>query len=138
MRRTMSSVTWVSDESSMSMRIKLPAEFACCVRLNAIDSASSGEIFKSHLRKLDADVRLELARGDQVQQLVVYFRGLMRFSFRSDAFAERVNRNGDSLLVYILSHAYGIGNFHARNKTRTELDAKAGGLAETTQRAMVG
>ena len=72
-----------------------------------------GRLLKTHLRELDADVGVEAALGDGVEQFVVDIGGAMRLGLRGDALAERVERDGDALAVDRFGDAKRVGDFHA-------------------------
>ena len=74
----------------MSMRTKLPVDWACWARLVAMLFGEGGIEREAHLGELDADVGVELARCDAVEKLVVDVGGLVSLGFGGDAFAERV------------------------------------------------
>ncbi len=77
-----------------------------------------GGLFETHLRELDADVGVEAALGDGVEQVVVDVGGAVRFGRRGDAFAERVERDGDALAVDGFGYAKRIFGLHARDESR--------------------
>ena len=55
------------------------------------------------LRELDADVSVQLACFDCVEELVVDIRRFLRFGFRGYALAERVERSGDAFVIDALA-----------------------------------
>ena len=64
-----------------------------------MDSASSGDCSRAHLGELEADVGVEMAFNNGVEQLVVNVGGAMRLDLGCDAFAKRVEGNGNALPV---------------------------------------
>ena len=131
-RRTMSSVICVSDESSMSMRTKLPVRGH--VRESHGNRLGQWRVEReAHLRQLDADVGVELALGDGVEQAMVDIGCSERLCFGGDALAERIQRDMHALLVDGFGHAEGVFDLHPGDKARTELAADAGVLAEAAE-----
>ena len=82
-----------------------------------------GVLGEAHLGELDADVGVELARGDLIEKLVVDVGGAVRFVGGGDAFAERVERDVHALLVDLGADAERVFNFEAGDEARTELAA---------------
>ena len=99
-----------------------------------MDSASARlievRLRESHLGELEADVGVEMALGDGVKQLVVDGGGAMRLAFRGDAFAERVEGDGDALAVDGFGHAQSVFELHSGDKARAETCSESGVLAE--------
>ena len=126
MRRTMSSVTWVRDESSMSMRRKLPMDLACSVRLSGDRLGQRRVELEAHLGELDADVGVDVLRADLVEKLMVDVGGFLRLNFGTDAFAERIERDMDTLLIDGLGHTHCVVDLHAGHKAGTHPRGRSG------------
>ena len=121
----MSSVTWVSDESSMSMRTKLPVGTACSGRLSAMPSASAGESSSPICVSFTLMLAFSFSAAIQIQQLVVDLGRAVRLGLGTHAFAERVQRDQHSLVVQGFGHAQSVANLHPGHKARTHPPAKA-------------
>ena len=102
-----------------------------------MDSASDGGLLQAHLRELDADVGVEAALGDGVEQDVVDVGGAVRFGWRGDAFAERVKGDGDALAVDGFGDAQRVFGLHAGDESRIEASAQRGVLSESAKRAVM-
>ena len=92
-----------------------------------------GREVHAHLGELDADVGVQLARLDGIEQLVVDGRGGVGLFGYGDAFAERVERDGDALAVHLLGGGQGLLDRHAGNKAAGELATYSGTLRKRTK-----
>ena len=86
------------------------------------------------LREFDADVGVELAGFDGVEELVVDVGGFLRFGFGGDALAEGVEGGGDAFLVDALADGEDFFDRHAGDETAGHLSADGGALGEGTKR----
>ena len=102
-----------------------------------MDSASSRRLLQTHLREFDADVGVEAALGDGVEETVIDIGGAMRLSGRGDAFAEGVESDGDALAVDGFRDAKRVFGLHAGDESLIEAGAQRGVLKETAKRAIV-
>ena len=93
---------------------------------------------QAHLRELDADVRIQLALGDEVEQLVVDLGGEVGFGFGGDALAERVEGYRHALPVDGFGHAERIFDGCAGDEAGAEPRADARALGEAAQRTVAG
>ena len=94
-------------------------------------------LFEAHLRELDADVGVEGALGNGVEQSVIDVGSAVRLSGRSDAFAKRVERDGDALAVDGFRDAKRIFGLHACDESRIEPSSQRGVLTEAAKRTVV-
>ena len=138
MRRTMSSVTWVSgrvfhvDAEEVAGGVRM-------LREARSDGFGEGGIeCEAHLGELDADVGVEFARSDLIEKLVVDVGGLVSLFCSGDAFAERVERDMHALLVDLGADAKGVFDFKAGDETRAQLAADGGVLGKFAESAIVG
>ncbi len=89
-----------------------------------------GRLLQTHLRELDADVGVEAALGDGVEQVVVDVRGAVRLGGRSDAFAKGIESDRNALAVDGFSNAKRVFQLHAGDESRVEAGAQRGTLTE--------
>ena len=93
---------------------------------------------KPHLGELYADVGLEFAFADGVEQVMVNGCGGVRFSLCGDILAQRIESNKHPLPVEGLGHAQGVADLHTGHKPGTELAADSGALTEVAQFTIAG
>ncbi len=85
------------------------------------------------LREFYADVGVEGAGLDGIEELVVDGGGFAGFGFGGDAFAERVETDGDAFAVDLLAGGEGVFDGHAGDEAGGELASEGGALGETAE-----
>jgi len=93
---------------------------------------------EAHLGELYADVGVEFLRGDPLEEFVVDVGSTVGFSFRGNAFAERVECDEEALMVEFSGNAEGVADFHTGDEAGAHATAEFGVLAEVAQRTIVG
>jgi hypothetical protein len=89
-----------------------------------------GRLLKTHLSELDADVGVEAALGDGIEQVVVDVGGAVRLGGRGDAFAEGVESDGDALAVDGFGDTKRVFGLHAGDESCVEAGAQRGVFKE--------
>ncbi len=89
-----------------------------------------GRLLETHLRELDADVGVEAALGDGIEQVVVDVGSAVRLGGGSDTFAKGVESDGDALAVDGFGYAKRILGLHAGDESRVETGSQRGVLEE--------
>ena len=91
---------------------------------------------KAHLGQLDADVGVELAGGNLIEELMIDIGGAMGFVGGRDAFTERVESDVHSLLIDLGADTKRVFNVEAGNEAGAEPGADAGGFGKFAKRAV--
>jgi hypothetical protein len=93
---------------------------------------------ETHLGKLDADVGVELARGDLIEKPVVDVGCFVSFFGGRNAFAEGIEGDVHALLVDLRADAEGVVNFEAGDEAGAELATDGGVLGKFADGTVVG
>ena len=93
---------------------------------------------EAHLGELDADVGVELAGLDEVEELVIDVGGGAGLGLGGDALAEGVKGDGHALAIDGGGDAESVFDFKAGDEAGAELVAEAGALTEAAQGTVAG
>ena len=93
---------------------------------------------QAHLGQLHADVRIEFALRNRIEQSMVDIGRGVRLLRRRDTLPQRIQRDMHPLPIHRLGDAQRILELHACDKASAELVADRRALKKTAQRAMTG